>query len=143
MRPYLNRLSDLLWALARWTEGDLHLLAWDPAAVQGPGATGPAKSPEASTGAGLGRRSQRRGIDVNVEAATAADLPADLVALGVPVFFHADGPQVAVDPGWLSAGSRSPPPSTPDWCTRHGFSGKVGQTVALNARRRPKGAVPT
>jgi cob(I)alamin adenosyltransferase len=25
--PYLNRLSDLLWAMARWTEGDLHLLA--------------------------------------------------------------------------------------------------------------------
>jgi cob(I)alamin adenosyltransferase len=24
--PYLNRLSDLLWAMARWTEGD-HLLA--------------------------------------------------------------------------------------------------------------------
>jgi cob(I)alamin adenosyltransferase len=27
VRPYLNRLSDLLWAMARWTEGDLHLLA--------------------------------------------------------------------------------------------------------------------
>ena len=24
---YLNRLSDLLWAMARWTEGDRHLLA--------------------------------------------------------------------------------------------------------------------
>ncbi len=24
---YLNRLSDLLWAMARWTEGELHLLA--------------------------------------------------------------------------------------------------------------------
>jgi cob(I)alamin adenosyltransferase len=24
---YLNRLSDLLWAVARWTEGDEHLLA--------------------------------------------------------------------------------------------------------------------
>ena len=24
---YLNRLSDLLWAMARWTEGDHHLLA--------------------------------------------------------------------------------------------------------------------
>jgi cob(I)alamin adenosyltransferase len=24
---YLNRLSDLLWATARWTEGDSHLLA--------------------------------------------------------------------------------------------------------------------
>ncbi len=25
--PYLNRLSDLLWAMARWTEGNEHLLA--------------------------------------------------------------------------------------------------------------------
>jgi cob(I)alamin adenosyltransferase len=25
--PYLNRLSDLLWAMARWAEGDHHLLA--------------------------------------------------------------------------------------------------------------------
>jgi Cobalamin adenosyltransferase len=25
--PYLNRLSDLLWAMARWVEGDEHLLA--------------------------------------------------------------------------------------------------------------------
>ena len=25
--PYLNRLSDLLWAMARWAEGDEHLLA--------------------------------------------------------------------------------------------------------------------
>ena len=25
--PYLNRLSDLLWALARWQEGEDHLLA--------------------------------------------------------------------------------------------------------------------
>lgn len=24
---YLNRLSDLLWAMARWTEGDRHMLA--------------------------------------------------------------------------------------------------------------------
>jgi hypothetical protein len=24
---YLNRLSDLLWATARWVEGDEHLLA--------------------------------------------------------------------------------------------------------------------
>ena len=24
---YLNRLSDLLWAMARWAEGDEHLLA--------------------------------------------------------------------------------------------------------------------
>ena len=27
VHTYLNRLSDLLWAMARWTEGDHHLLA--------------------------------------------------------------------------------------------------------------------
>jgi cob(I)alamin adenosyltransferase len=27
---YLNRLSDVLWAMARWTEGDRHLLARPP-----------------------------------------------------------------------------------------------------------------
>jgi cob(I)alamin adenosyltransferase len=25
--PYLNRLSDLVWAMARWLEGDVHVLA--------------------------------------------------------------------------------------------------------------------
>lgn len=28
--PYLNRLSDLLWTMARWQEGDAHLVARDP-----------------------------------------------------------------------------------------------------------------
>jgi hypothetical protein len=25
--PYLNRLSDLLWTMARWQEGEVHLAA--------------------------------------------------------------------------------------------------------------------
>ncbi len=29
MLPYLNRLSSLLWALARWQEGEHHRLAKD------------------------------------------------------------------------------------------------------------------
>jgi len=33
---YLNRLSDLVWALARWQEGDVHLLARDAALAGGP-----------------------------------------------------------------------------------------------------------
>lgn len=28
--PYLNRLSDLLWTMARWQEGEVHLAARDP-----------------------------------------------------------------------------------------------------------------
>jgi cob(I)alamin adenosyltransferase len=42
---YLNRLSDVLWAMARWAEGDLHLLARNAprrakAKAKRPGATG-------------------------------------------------------------------------------------------------------
>jgi cob(I)alamin adenosyltransferase len=33
--PYLNRLSDLVWALARWQEGDEHLFARRDASRQG------------------------------------------------------------------------------------------------------------
>jgi cob(I)alamin adenosyltransferase len=46
---YLNRLSDLLWALARWTEGNHHLLARTAPRRGGAGrqtATGPAGQPE-------------------------------------------------------------------------------------------------
>ncbi|HWD53410.1 MAG TPA: cob(I)yrinic acid a,c-diamide adenosyltransferase [Acidimicrobiales bacterium] len=43
---YLNRLSDLLWAMARWTEGDEHLLARG-AARRSPRAR---KSPRAPAG---------------------------------------------------------------------------------------------
>ncbi len=32
---YLNRLSDLLWAMARWTEGDEHMLARTPRSPAG------------------------------------------------------------------------------------------------------------
>ncbi|HEX4082882.1 MAG TPA: cob(I)yrinic acid a,c-diamide adenosyltransferase [Acidimicrobiales bacterium] len=40
--PYLNRLSDLVWALARWQEGDEHLFARRAARGRSkPGETGP------------------------------------------------------------------------------------------------------
>lgn len=37
---YLNRLSDLLWAMARWVEGDEHLLARGSAHRRGGAGTG-------------------------------------------------------------------------------------------------------
>jgi cob(I)alamin adenosyltransferase len=46
--PYLNRLSSLLWALARWQEGEHHRLAKDetvPIDPAGPAAGPPAASP--------------------------------------------------------------------------------------------------
>ncbi|HEY1734980.1 MAG TPA: cob(I)yrinic acid a,c-diamide adenosyltransferase [Acidimicrobiales bacterium] len=52
--PYLNRLSDLVWALARWQEGDEHLFARRDASRQG-GQTGPGGSGGLSDpGGGLG-----------------------------------------------------------------------------------------
>lgn len=42
--PYLNRLSDLLWTMARWQEGEVHLQAKGP-----PGAAAPAP-PDADPG---------------------------------------------------------------------------------------------
>ena len=59
--PYLNRLSSLLWALARWQEGEHHRLAkdetvsLDPAADAGAAAGPPAAPPsvaDAARGAG-------------------------------------------------------------------------------------------
>jgi cob(I)alamin adenosyltransferase len=41
--PYLNRLSDLLWAMARWVEGEHHLLA--RTRRRGGGAPGPDGEP--------------------------------------------------------------------------------------------------
>jgi cob(I)alamin adenosyltransferase len=40
--PYLNRLSDLLWTMARWQEGEGHLVAKD-AAQDHPAATRPGR----------------------------------------------------------------------------------------------------
>lgn len=37
--PYLNRLSDLLWTMARWLEGDEHLAARSGRAARGKGAS--------------------------------------------------------------------------------------------------------
>jgi len=45
--PYLNRLSDLLWAMARWVEGEHHLLA--RTRRRGGGTPGPDGDPAAGT----------------------------------------------------------------------------------------------
>ncbi len=46
--PYLNRLSDLLWVMARWQEGDEHVPSREPQAKRSGQAT-----------PGFGRRSER------------------------------------------------------------------------------------
>lgn len=50
--PYLNRLSDLLWTVARWQEGDAHLAARD-AAPGGPRREEDTRNGDAGAGGGL------------------------------------------------------------------------------------------
>jgi cob(I)alamin adenosyltransferase len=51
--PYLNRLSDLVWALARWQEGDEHLFARRDASRHG-GQIGPGGSGSLGSAGGPG-----------------------------------------------------------------------------------------
>jgi leucyl aminopeptidase len=68
---------------------------------------------------------------VNVEALGADSLPPELVAIGVPVASHEEGPRVAVGAGTLAAAGLPPVELDPTWCTRHGFTGKVGETLTF------------
>jgi leucyl aminopeptidase len=70
---------------------------------------------------------------MNIAALALDALPADLVALGVPVFTGEDGPRLAIDPADVTATMQVPSELDPAWCTRHGFTGKVGQTVTAHA----------
>jgi leucyl aminopeptidase len=62
---------------------------------------------------------------MNIEVAILDELPSGLVALGIPVSVHDDGPHLAAAaPRGLGMATLDPV-----WCKRHGFTGKVGQTV--------------
>ena len=51
--PYLNRLSSLLWALARWQEGEHHRLAKDePTSLPAPGRPAPTTAAAARLASG-------------------------------------------------------------------------------------------
>ena len=63
---------------------------------------------------------------MNIEAVTLDQLPTGLVALGLPVSVHDDGPRLAVA---APAGLGMPDTLDPVWSKRRGFTGKVGQTV--------------
>ena len=77
---------------------------------------------------------------MNIEVAMPDDLPAGLVALGIPVSVHDDGPHLAA-----AAPTASGMPTTldPAWCKRYGFAGKVGQTVIWRVAVPPDGADET
>jgi cob(I)alamin adenosyltransferase len=61
VHPYLNRLSDLLWALARWAEGQEHLLA--RATPRRAGAPGAAAGSEPSGGSDASGDSASSAVD--------------------------------------------------------------------------------
>jgi leucyl aminopeptidase len=70
---------------------------------------------------------------VNIEVSTADGLATELSAVGIPVVSHPDGPQPAVGRNLVPDGLGIPATLDPAWCKRHGFTGKVGQTLTLHA----------
>jgi leucyl aminopeptidase len=67
-------------------------------------------------------------------------LPSDVVAVGVPVSSHEDGPRLAAPVGELAELDQLPAVLDPAWCKRHGFTGKVGQTLAFRTTAPPSAA---
>jgi leucyl aminopeptidase len=81
---------------------------------------------------------------MEIEVAAFDRLPEGLVAVGIPVSSSPDGPQMAVDAPAL-AGTGAPPTLDAAWCERHGFTGKVGQTLTVRSgmpSSEPAGPVP-
>ncbi len=68
---------------------------------------------------------------MKVTAASADSIPSGTPIWGVPVASGDDGPRHAVPPGQFDLGLADRP--DPAWCKRHGFSGKVGQTLVLRS----------
>ena len=113
---YLNRLSDLLVGDGPLDRGR--------APCPGPEHTAPRRWPE-------GRRGSRRKPDVNIEVLPADSLPPDVVAVGVPVLSADGGPRLIAGSDALA--DLAPAVLDPEWCRRHGFGGKVAQTVTFRA----------
>ena len=111
--------------------------AHHPPALGGRSGRGPTR-PERPRPRPRSHRPITRSILMDIEVATLDALPDGLVALGVPVVTGDGGPQLASDPGTL-AGVAMPRTLDAVWCKRHGFAGKVGQTLALRAAM-PTGA---
>ena len=69
---------------------------------------------------------------ITVTALSGTGLPDDLAAVGVPVHSTTEGPVVGTAPDAVD-GIALPGPLDADWCERHGFSGKVAQTLVLRS----------
>jgi leucyl aminopeptidase len=70
---------------------------------------------------------------MNIEVRAIDALPSELVAVGVPVSTHTGGPRVAAPVDGMPARLAVPAELDAPWCGRHGFAGKVGQTLVLRA----------
>ncbi len=79
---------------------------------------------------------------MKIEAVALDTLSVDLVAVGVPVFADEDGPRLAVDPTLLPEALCVPTALDAGWCGRHGFGGKVGQTVTVHTTGGAGGSGP-
>ena len=101
--PYLNRLSDLVWTMARWHEAGDSLLS----RRAGPRSPHPAAV-----------RPERR-PPLTPEFVAAADAPVDAEAIGFPVFADLTVP--------AGAGAEL----DQAYARRRGFEGQPGQTLAL------------
>ena len=138
--PYLNRLSDLLWTMARWQEGE-HLLSAGRPGTSGPQEERPKKASRrredkesqtyhddstATVGGRLRRRPERGGA--------AGRRP--VTSVGIVVFEGDDGPRLAdgvPDPVVIGARERARQPRRRSG-ERRGFKAKAGETlVALGA----------
>ncbi len=68
---------------------------------------------------------------MNIEVLPADSLPPDVVAVGVPVLSADGGPRLIAGSDALA--DLAPAVLDPEWCRRHGFGGKVAQTVTFRA----------
>jgi leucyl aminopeptidase len=78
---------------------------------------------------------------MRVDQHSGKSLPSGVMAIGVPVASHADGPRPALGPDVAAMSPAVPTSLDPAWCKRQGFSGKVGQTITIHGARGPSGPV--
>jgi leucyl aminopeptidase len=79
---------------------------------------------------------------MRIEATSASALPESLAALAIPVFAGKDGPQPASGVASDIAGPDAPGVLDAEWCRRHRFAGKVGQTAVFRAAASATSRLP-
>ncbi len=71
---------------------------------------------------------------MNIEVLTGDSLPPGVVAVGIPAVSAEGGPRLIGGSGAVAVlAPAAPDPPDPEWCKRHGFGAKVGQTVTFRA----------